>query len=76
MIGPAFGLGNCNTNSSAIIVALGQQMGDPVRAAEVVIKVLQSPTPPAHLVLGRDGVENAEKQSEFYLVYRVYAGEL
>jgi NAD(P)-dependent dehydrogenase (short-subunit alcohol dehydrogenase family) len=40
----------------------GQQPGDPVRAAEAVIKVMQSPTPPAHLVLGRDGVENAERQ--------------
>jgi NAD(P)-dependent dehydrogenase (short-subunit alcohol dehydrogenase family) len=39
----------------------GQQPGDPVRAAEAVIRVMQSPTPPAHLVLGRDGVESAER---------------
>jgi NAD(P)-dependent dehydrogenase (short-subunit alcohol dehydrogenase family) len=40
----------------------GRQPGDPVRAAEAVMKVLESPMPPAHLVLGRDGVENAERQ--------------
>ncbi len=40
----------------------GQQPGDPARAAEAVVKVLGSPAPPAHLVLGRDGLENAERQ--------------
>jgi NAD(P)-dependent dehydrogenase (short-subunit alcohol dehydrogenase family) len=40
----------------------GNQPGDPARAAEAVIKVLESPTPPAHFVLGRNGIENAESQ--------------
>jgi NAD(P)-dependent dehydrogenase (short-subunit alcohol dehydrogenase family) len=40
----------------------GTQPGDPARAAQVVIKVLESATPPAHLVLGREGVDNVEKQ--------------
>jgi NAD(P)-dependent dehydrogenase (short-subunit alcohol dehydrogenase family) len=40
----------------------GTQPGDPARAAQVVIKVLESATPPAHLVLGREGVENVERQ--------------
>jgi NAD(P)-dependent dehydrogenase (short-subunit alcohol dehydrogenase family) len=40
----------------------GTQPGDPARAAEAVIKVLQSPTPPAHLVLGREGLENVRTQ--------------
>ena len=40
----------------------GKQPGDPARAAEAVIKALQSPTPPRHLVLGRAGMENVEKQ--------------
>ena len=40
----------------------GTQPGDPARAAEVLIQVIQSPTPPAHLVLGRQGCENVEKQ--------------
>ena len=40
----------------------GKQAGDPARAAETVIKALQSPTPPRHLVLGRAGVDNVENQ--------------
>lgn len=40
----------------------GKQTGDPARAAEVVIDALQSPTPPAHLVLGREGIDNVEKE--------------
>jgi hypothetical protein len=34
----------------------------PASAAEAVIKALQSPTPPQHLVLGRVGFENVENQ--------------
>jgi short-subunit dehydrogenase len=40
----------------------GQQAGDPARAAEAVIKALQAPSPPHHLVLGRAGVETVERQ--------------
>ena len=40
----------------------GKQPGDPVRAAEAIIKALQSPTPPRHLVLGRAGFDNVENQ--------------
>jgi len=40
----------------------GTQPGDPARAAEAVIKALQSPTPPHHLVLGRQGLEIARNQ--------------
>jgi NAD(P)-dependent dehydrogenase (short-subunit alcohol dehydrogenase family) len=40
----------------------GKQPGDPARAAEVVIKVLQAPAPPAHLVLGREGLDHVERQ--------------
>jgi len=40
----------------------GKQPGDPARAAEAVIKVLQSPTRPAHLMLGREGLGRVEKQ--------------
>ncbi len=31
----------------------GQQPGDPVRAAQAIIKAVESPNPPLHLVLGR-----------------------
>ncbi len=40
----------------------GKQAGDPARAAEAVIKALQSPTPPRHLVLGHAGFDNVENQ--------------
>jgi NAD(P)-dependent dehydrogenase (short-subunit alcohol dehydrogenase family) len=40
----------------------GKQSGDPVRAAEAVIKALQSRTPPRHLVLGHAGFDNVENQ--------------
>jgi NAD(P)-dependent dehydrogenase (short-subunit alcohol dehydrogenase family) len=40
----------------------GHQMGDPARAAEAVIKALQAPAPPRHLVLGREGFNNVENQ--------------
>jgi hypothetical protein len=40
----------------------GKQPGDRARAAEAVIKAVQSPTPPRHLVLGRQGFDNVETQ--------------
>ena len=35
----------------------GKQPGDPVRAADAIIKVVESPTPPVNLILGRNGLE-------------------
>ncbi len=35
----------------------GTQPGDPARAAEAVLKAVQSQNPPKHLVLGREGFE-------------------
>jgi NAD(P)-dependent dehydrogenase (short-subunit alcohol dehydrogenase family) len=40
----------------------GHQPGDPARAAEAVIRALASPAPPRHLVLGREGCTNVERQ--------------
>ena len=45
----------------------GKQAGDPARAAETVIKALQSPTRPRHLVLGRAGVDNVKNQLQSML---------
>jgi NAD(P)-dependent dehydrogenase (short-subunit alcohol dehydrogenase family) len=45
----------------------GKQAGDPVRAAEAVIKAVQSPKPPRHLVLGREGLDNVEHQLQSML---------
>jgi NAD(P)-dependent dehydrogenase (short-subunit alcohol dehydrogenase family) len=35
----------------------GKQPGDPVRAADAIIKVFESPAPPLNLILGRDGLD-------------------
>jgi NAD(P)-dependent dehydrogenase (short-subunit alcohol dehydrogenase family) len=37
----------------------GEQPGDPVRAAEAIIKAVEAPTPPLRLVLGRVAMEAA-----------------
>jgi NAD(P)-dependent dehydrogenase (short-subunit alcohol dehydrogenase family) len=44
----------------------GRQAGDPVRAAEAIIKAVQSDTPPFRLALGRDAVKRirAEMQTQ------------
>jgi len=35
----------------------GQQAGDPLKAALAIMQVVASPTPPAHLLLGRDALQ-------------------
>jgi len=40
----------------------GKQLGDPMRAAEAVIKAVESANPPHHLVLGREGYDNVGQQ--------------
>ena len=40
-----------------IIDRSGKQAGDPVRAAEAIIKVIEGGTPPLNLVLGKNGLE-------------------
>ncbi|MDA8308372.1 MAG: oxidoreductase [Deltaproteobacteria bacterium] len=35
----------------------GKQPGDPARAAQAIVKAVESPNPPLHLVLGRIGLE-------------------
>jgi len=35
----------------------GRQAGDPVRAADAIIKLAESPDPPMHLLLGRNGLD-------------------
>ena len=37
----------------------GKQAGDPVRAADAIIKVVRSPQPPLHLLLGKNALERA-----------------
>lgn len=37
----------------------GHQAGDPVRAIEAIIKVVMSPNPPHHLLLGNDAYDGA-----------------
>jgi NAD(P)-dependent dehydrogenase (short-subunit alcohol dehydrogenase family) len=38
------------------IAASGNQLGDPAKAAQAVLTVIESPNPPAHLVLGSDAL--------------------
>jgi len=40
-----------------LLESSGKQPGDPVRAANAIIKVVESPDPPLHLVLGRVGLK-------------------
>jgi NAD(P)-dependent dehydrogenase (short-subunit alcohol dehydrogenase family) len=35
----------------------GKQIGDPVKAAKAMLKILADPNPPAHLLLGQDAVK-------------------
>jgi hypothetical protein len=42
----------------------GQQAGDPVRAAEAIIKAVQSDKPPFRLALGRAAVERIRQEME------------
>lgn len=38
------------------IAASGNQLGDPIKAGQAVLSVIDSPSPPAHLVLGSDAL--------------------
>ncbi|HTT40845.1 MAG TPA: oxidoreductase [Burkholderiales bacterium] len=40
----------------------GRQAGDPERAAEAIIQVVRSPSPPLNLVLGRNGLERVREK--------------
>jgi NAD(P)-dependent dehydrogenase (short-subunit alcohol dehydrogenase family) len=40
----------------------GKQAGDPVRAADIIIKVVESPDPPLHLILGANGLERVREK--------------
>src|SRR5262249_9286750 len=42
----------------------GKQPGDPVRAANAIIEAVESPTPPLHLLLGRDALRMAREKLE------------
>ena len=42
----------------------GKQPGDPVRAAQAIIRAVESPEPPRHLLLGNDSYEGAMAKLE------------
>jgi NAD(P)-dependent dehydrogenase (short-subunit alcohol dehydrogenase family) len=42
----------------------GKQAGDPARAAQAIIQVFESPTPPMNLVLGKDGLKRVRDKLE------------
>ena len=45
----------------------GQQPGDPVRAADAIIKVVEAQTAPRHLILGKSGVERMREALHAHL---------
>ena len=42
----------------------GKQPGDPVRAAHAIVKAVESPKPPHHLLLGNDAYKGATAKLE------------
>lgn len=40
----------------------GQQLGDPVKAAQAMLEIMESDTPPAHLLLGSDALKLVREQ--------------
>jgi len=44
---------------AGVRAASGKQAGDPVRAVEAIIKVVEGPNPPHHLLLGNDAYDGA-----------------
>jgi NAD(P)-dependent dehydrogenase (short-subunit alcohol dehydrogenase family) len=44
---------------AGVRAASGRQAGDPVRAIEAIIKVVEGPNPPHHLLLGNDAYDGA-----------------
>jgi NAD(P)-dependent dehydrogenase (short-subunit alcohol dehydrogenase family) len=42
----------------------GRQAGDPARAAQAIIQVVESPSPPMNLVLGKDGLKRVRDKVE------------
>lgn len=40
----------------------GRQAGDPVRAADAIIRVVESTTPPLHLILGKVGLQRVREK--------------
>ena len=42
----------------------GKQPGDPVRAANAIIRVVEAPNPPLHLLLGKDALRGGRAKLE------------
>jgi len=52
------------TASQAFSSMAGQQRGDPERAAQVLLRVVDAPDPPLHLLLGSDALRRARAKLE------------
>jgi NAD(P)-dependent dehydrogenase (short-subunit alcohol dehydrogenase family) len=48
--------GTFGVRRAQLLAASGKQRGDPVRAADAIIEVAESPDPPLHLLLGHNGL--------------------
>jgi NAD(P)-dependent dehydrogenase (short-subunit alcohol dehydrogenase family) len=42
----------------------GKQSGDPIKAAQAILKLIESDNPPAHLLLGSDALQNVRAKLE------------
>ncbi|MGW8137424.1 oxidoreductase [Sphingomonas zeae] len=54
--------------SAAFDAADGQQLGDPARAAQVLLKMVDSSHPPLHLLLGSDALRRARAKLDEVMV--------
>ncbi len=56
--------GTAGKNRASIRGYSGKQPGDPVRAAEAIIRAVESPNPPLHLLLGKAALSGGRRKIE------------
>jgi len=54
--------GTFGVRRAQMLAGAGRQPGDPIRAADAIIKVVESSNPPLHLLLGRNGLERVREK--------------
>ena len=54
--------GTAGARRAQLRAGSGRQPGDPMRAADAIIRVVESTDPPLHLVLGKTGVERVQEK--------------
>ncbi len=54
--------GTAGARRAQLRAGSGKQAGDPIRAADTIIKVVESQDPPLHLILGTNGLERVREK--------------